>query len=137
MSTHIFSEDTVEQAALEWIQSLGYAYQHGGELSRINPSTGLEDYGRVILDDQLLAALTRFNPSLPHDVIEGAFNKAMRSRNPDPIEDNRLFHRMLVDGIDVEYRHRDGGIRGDKVWLIDFTKPPKQQLLCCQPVHGC
>ena len=35
---------------------------------------------------------------------------------------------MLTDGIEVEYRH-DGGIKGDKVWLIDFERPENNEFL--------
>jgi type I restriction enzyme R subunit len=35
------------------------------------------------------------------------------------VGNNRAFHKMLVDGVDVEYR-ADGRIVGDKVWLVDF-----------------
>ncbi len=37
-------------------------------------------------------------------------------------ENNRRFHKLLTDGVDVEYRRPDGTIAGDKVWLIDFSE---------------
>ena len=36
---------------------------------------------------------------------------------------NRTFHRMLVDGVAVEYRLPDGRIKGDRVLLVDFDNP--------------
>ena len=36
---------------------------------------------------------------------------------------NRAFHRMLRDGVPVEYRRDDGSIAGDHVRLIDFDNP--------------
>jgi type I restriction enzyme R subunit len=39
---------------------------------------------------------------------------------PNLIENNRRWHQLLVDGIDVEFKRADGSIAGDKVWPIDF-----------------
>jgi type I restriction enzyme R subunit len=43
--------------------------------------------------------------------------------HPTLTENNRAFHRLLVEGIDVEFRNREGQITHDKVWLIDFKNP--------------
>lgn len=118
-----FNEDIVEQAALEWLQELGYSYSHGSTLPRINPLTGAEDYSQVVLEDELRSALARINPKIPSEALDDAFRKATRSAAPEMLEDNRLFHRLLVDGVDVEYTRPDGSIAGDKVWLVDFDNP--------------
>ena len=36
---------------------------------------------------------------------------------------NRTFHRMLANGVTVEYRTGDGNIRGDQVQIVDFDNP--------------
>ena len=36
---------------------------------------------------------------------------------------NRSFHRMLVNGVTVEYRAPEGGIRGEQAQVIDFDHP--------------
>jgi type I restriction enzyme R subunit len=41
---------------------------------------------------------------------------------PNLIENNRRWHQLLVDGIDVEFKRSDGTIAGDKVWPIDFEQ---------------
>jgi type I restriction enzyme R subunit len=110
-----FTENIVEQAALEWLQELGYSYSHGSTLQRINPLTDAEDYSQVVLQDELRSALQRINPKIPNEALDDAFRKATRSAAPEMIEDNRLFHRLLVDGVDVEYTLPDGSIAGDKV----------------------
>lgn len=38
---------------------------------------------------------------------------------PSLIEENRRLHRLMVEGVPVEYRAEDGTIRGDAVRLID------------------
>ncbi|PJH74546.1 MAG: DEAD/DEAH box helicase, partial [Anaerolineae bacterium CG_4_9_14_0_8_um_filter_58_9] len=42
---------------------------------------------------------------------------------------NRAFHKMLTDGVDVEYRHKDGHIAGDKALLVDFDHPERNEFL--------
>ena len=36
---------------------------------------------------------------------------------------NRAVHRMLIDGVEVEYKRADGSIAGDRVRLLDFDSP--------------
>ena len=52
-----------------------------------------------------------------------------RTETPSLIENNRRFHKLLVDGVDIEYRRPDGSIAGDKVWLIDFDHPERNDWL--------
>ena len=58
-----------------------------------------------------------------------ALRKVTRTETPSLIENNRRFHKLLVDGIDVEYRRPDGSIAGDKVWLFDFDQPERNDWL--------
>jgi type I restriction enzyme R subunit len=74
----------------------------------------------VILDRRVKAALTRLNPSIPADARDEAFKKLTRSDAPSLIANNRRFHRMLIEGVEVEYRRPDGTIAGDRARLIDF-----------------
>lgn len=39
------------------------------------------------------------------------------------VGNNRAFHKMLRDGVEVEYRRPDGSIAGDQVRLLDFSEP--------------
>ena len=52
--------------------------------------------------------------------IEEAFGKLTRPEGPDLIQRNRALHRLLVDGVTVEYRDKDGRIRGAQAQVIDF-----------------
>jgi len=53
------------------------------------------------------------------------------TRPPEPslIQNNRWFHQLLTDGIDVEYRTADGETRGGKARLVDFENPKRNDLL--------
>jgi type I restriction enzyme R subunit len=45
------------------------------------------------------------------------------------LQNNRAFHRMLVDGVPVEYRRPDGSVAGDTVRLLDFDQPLRNDWL--------
>ena len=70
---------------------------------------------------RLRAAIRRLNPSVPSDAHEDALRKVLRVGTPSLVHSNRAFHRMLRDGVPVEYRRADGSIAGDHVRLVDFT----------------
>ena len=74
-------------------------------------------------------ALARLNPDLPPEALEDAFRKLTRLDAPTLLERNRATHRMLVDGVTVEYRRADGSIAGAQARLIDFDTPEKKDWL--------
>jgi type I restriction enzyme R subunit len=116
-----FSESEVEEAALAWLGALGYAVAHGPDIAPGELAAERKDYGQVLLEDRLRQALARLNPSLPADALEDAFRKIVRVEGATPEARNRAFHRMLVDGVTVEYRRPDGSIAGAQVQLVDFA----------------
>ena len=46
----------------------------------------------------------------------------LRVGTPALVQTNRAFHRMLRDGVPVEYPRPDGSIAGDHVRLVDFDE---------------
>ncbi len=64
--------------------------------------------------------MVQLNPDLPPEALEDAYRKLTRSDAPSLVERNRAVHRMLVDGVTVEYRRRDGSIAGAQARVIDF-----------------
>ncbi len=44
----------------------------------------------------------------------------LATEKPSLVEENRRLHKLIVEGVDVEFYTEDGTIRGDKVRLIDF-----------------
>ncbi|TAM99107.1 MAG: type I restriction endonuclease subunit R [Rhodanobacteraceae bacterium] len=115
-----FNEAHVEEAALAWLHDVGWQVAHGPDIAPDMPGAERRDFGEVILADRLRAALARLNPDLPAEALDDAFRKLMRVDAPDLMLRNRALHRMLVDGITVEYRTPDGSIRGAQVRVLDF-----------------
>jgi type I restriction enzyme R subunit len=126
-----FAEYVVEDAALAWLEALGYAVKHGPEIAAGEPTAERSDpgYRDVFLEGRLRQALALLNPDLPPEALEDAFRKLTRLGAPSLIERNRAAHRMLVDGVTVEYRRADGSIAGDQARLIDFDDPENNDWL--------
>ena len=116
------TESMVEHATLSWLKSLGYTILHGPEIAPGEFFAERQAYEEAILSQRLRDALVRLNPTVPAEAIEEAFRKVSRVDSPSLIQNNRLFHRILVNGVDVEY-HADGRVVNDKAWLIDFDNP--------------
>lgn len=121
-------ESAVEEMAIEELQSLGYTYISGIDLApdAVNPERS--SYSDVLLMGRLKSALSALNPSMPSDVINSAALKLSRIATSNMLTDNEEFHRMLVDGVPVEYR-KDGDIKGDYARVVDFDNPLNNEFL--------
>ncbi|MEW6684484.1 MAG: type I restriction endonuclease subunit R [Nitrospirota bacterium] len=120
-----FTESVVEDAALAWLEAIGYSVLHGPEIATDEPGAERSDpnYRDVVLERRLQQALVTLNPDLPAEALEDAFRKLTRIDAPSLLERNRAVHRMLVEGVDVEYRRPDGSIAGAQARVFDFDKP--------------
>ena len=115
------NESTVEDAALEWFEALGYAVAHGPHLAPGEIETERDSFADVVLTARLRAAIQKLNPAIPAEAREDALRKVLRVATPSLAQTNRAFHKMLRDGVDVEYSRADGSIKGDKARLVDFA----------------
>jgi len=118
-----FSESVVEQAALAWLGEIGWQVRCGAEIAPGEPAAERDDYAQAVLAQRLRAALARLNPALPAEALDDALRKLTRPEGAEPIVRNRALHRLLVDGVTVEYRDADGSIRGAQARVIDFDEP--------------
>ena len=116
-----FTESIVDDASLAWLQALGYAVLHGPDIAVGEPGAERSDpnYRDVLLERRLRQALARLNPDRPPDALEDAFRELTRVDAPSLVEKNRALHRMLVDGVTVEYRREDGSIGGAQARVIE------------------
>jgi len=124
-----FTESVVEDAALDWLKSLGYAVKHGPQIAPGELAAERSDFGQVVLEQRLRDALARLNPALPADALDDAFRRLIRSAGPTLEARNRSVHRLLVDGVTVEYRTSDGSIRGAQARVLDFDVPDNNDWL--------
>ena len=102
---------------------------HGPDIAPDTPSAERNDYGQVVLERRLCDALAELNSSLPASALDDAFRKLTRPEGATLEARNRAFHRMLVEGVTVEYRDTDGRVRGDQVRVIEFETPTNNDWL--------
>ena len=121
-------ESTIEEMVIEELQSLGYTYISGVDLApdALNPERS--SYGDVLLMGRLQTAVHKLNPTIPADAIQGAVRKLSRIATSNLLADNEEFHKMLVDGVPVEYR-KGSDIKGDSVRIVDFDCPLNNEFL--------
>ena len=124
-----FGESTVEKAALDWLERLGWSVAHGPGIAPDTTGAERTNYGQVVLEQRLRDALTRLNPDLPAAALGDAFRQLNRPEGPTLETRNRAFHRMLVDGVTVEYRTHEDAVRGSQVRMIDFDDPTNNDWL--------
>ena len=115
-----FTESVVEEAALELFAALDYTVLHGPNIAPGEMFAERSSYQDVVLVERLRTVLTRINPTLPAAAIEEAVRRLLRAESPVLEENNRRFHRFLVDGIGVEYK-AEGRLIYDQVKLFDFA----------------
>jgi len=127
--TVAITESVVEEAALGWLNQLGYTVLAGPEIAPGELTAERASYQDVVLLDRLQGAIDRLNPTVPAEAREEALRKVTRVQAPSLVASNRAFHRMLTEGVDVEYQGEDGRVVGDKVWLFDFDYPSKNDWL--------
>ena len=128
------TEADVEKAALEWLAALGWQTAHGPDIAPGAPGEERADYGAVVLERRLQDALARLNPDLPREALDDAFRKLTRPEGSTLEARNRAFHRMLVAGVNVEYRTDGGAIRGAQAAVIDYANPAANDFLAVNQV---
>ncbi|HUF08541.1 MAG TPA: type I restriction endonuclease subunit R [Rhodothermales bacterium] len=134
-----FTESTVEDSALTWMEVLGYEIEHGPEIAAGEPGAERVDanYRDAVLESRLRGALKWLNPHLPAEALEEAYRKLTRLDAPSLLERNRAAHRMLVNGVAVEYRREDGSIAGDLARVIDFEVPENDDFVAVNQFTVC
>ena len=124
----ILSESVIEDAALDWFRGLGYNVIGGPDMPP-GPQSLRKTHEDVTLISAVRGALARINPGLPEEALAEAFRKLTRPEGATLEARNRAFHRMIVDGVTVEYRNAQGKIRGAQIRVIDFDAPENNDWL--------
>ena len=122
------TESDLEELFLEILSEIGYSVRFGPDISPGSKEQERE-YSETLLIDRLKERLRLINPEFPHDAIDDAIRTLMKNKSQDPVSNNHDFHRMLVNGIDVQYKREDGSIKHDKVFLFDFNHMENNEFL--------
>lgn len=129
MAVKVFYESDVEVATLEWFQELGYQTEFGPNIAPEGPYPERVSYTDVILIERLKESLFRLNKSLPKSAIEDAVRQITIPKQIALIENNRTFHKMITDGVDVSYHDQTGRLVHSQVRLFDFNEPTNNDYL--------
>ena len=116
------SESAIEGLALVWLQKQGWEIGYGPDLAESSPRER-SSYRQIVLEQRLRNALDEVNPEFAAETLEDAIRKLTHPQGSTIAARNREFHRMLVEGVTVEYREGDGSIRGGQVQVINFDSP--------------
>ena len=106
-----------------------YTVLHGPDIVPDTPDAERSSYNEVILTRRLRDAVAHLNPNIPADAQQEAIRKILNPDSHTLVQNNRTFHLMLVEGIEVEYRQSDGTVRGARVRFIDFETPENNDWL--------
>jgi type I restriction enzyme R subunit len=119
-------ESTVEKAAIEWLEQLGYRYQHGNELQR--------DLKKVVLEDELSNFLSSTYPDIPATAIQEAMSSFIQQDSIDLHLRNREFHLKLSKGIAVTWKDENGAEKAKHIYPINYNAPEQNSFVCSNQV---
>ena len=122
------TEDIIEQSAIEILQSQGWEYANGKEISPEGLYCERESFSQIILTNRLRKAISKINPHIPKDAQETAIQKILRIYSPVLIHNNEEFHKLLVEKVKVPYQ-QNGYERSHEVALIDFENISNNEFL--------
>ncbi|MGG7058963.1 type I restriction endonuclease subunit R [Clostridium tertium] len=123
-----FTEDLLEKAAIEILEELGYSYAFGPDIAYDGDTPERFNYKDVILEQRVKDALFSINRHLPEEALEEAYRKIITFNSPILVDNNKDFHKLLVEGIDVSFS-KNGAIKTEKAYIIDFNKINKNDFL--------
>ncbi|VVB70059.1 Uncharacterised protein [uncultured archaeon] len=115
----VLNEAEVEEHCLNVLSNLGYEKISGPIIASDGVNPERKSYQDVILVERLRTALENINSGFPKEAIDETVRKVLRFDSQNLITNNEKFHKLLVDGVDVEFK-KNGKVVTDKVWLVDF-----------------
>lgn len=126
------SEAQLEAALLDQLSGLGYACIADELIGPDGKQPERQAYDDAVLHARLQQALARLNPTLPAEAQADALRRVTQSELPNLLEENRRLHRLLTEGVDVEFYAGDGTLTAGKAQLIDFVDPGRNDWLAVQ-----
>ena len=107
----MFNEEQLEDATLNIFEELGYERLNGYNIDR--------DYHNVLMEDNLFDDLCRINKDFNDSQIQDAIKTLKTLSHGNPVEDNKIFTRYLLEGVPIQVK-TNNGYQYKNVKLIDF-----------------
>jgi type I restriction enzyme R subunit len=122
------NEDELEQLCLEWFRNNRWDVAYGPDIATDSNAPERSDYHEVVLKRYLHESLLRINPHIPENAIEQAMAVVLKPDSLDLTTSNRASHRLLLEGVPVEYRKDDRTFH-DHAFIIDFENLANNRFL--------
>lgn len=119
-------ESTVQQAAIELLQELGYTYRQGNSLDR--------DLKKVVLEEELRAFLHNTYPDVPDTAINEALSIFTHQEGMDLDHRNRNFHLKMTQGVSITWKDASGKEQARHLYPINYQNTEKNSFLCAEEV---
>lgn len=119
-------ENTVQNAAIEWLQELGYIHHVGNSLKR--------DLKKVVLEDDLRSFLQNTYTGVPATAINEAVALFTQHEGMDLDYRNRDFHRKMTQGISISWKDASGKEQARHIYPINYQVPVKNKFVCSDEV---
>ncbi|HCU66955.1 MAG TPA: DEAD/DEAH box helicase [Rheinheimera sp.] len=118
------NEEQLEKLCLNWFVEAGWEVLYGPDIAPDSEFPLRTDYGQVVLKPHLRAAFEKINKHLPLQQRESCYEQvqaiALKPSSLDDIANNRAFHKLLLEGVPVEYKNSNGDTVSERAFLIDF-----------------
>ncbi len=125
----MITEDQLEQLAIRWFQDTGWSYAHGPESAPEGDAPERADFREVVLKDRLAAAVARLNPAFPPAAVDEVVQLVSKPDQPSLAQNNHSFHRLVTEGVKLNFTNKDGEADSDNGQLIDFQQPQNNDFL--------
>ena len=122
-------EADLETVVLQFLGDMGWEVRHGPDIAPGELAAERDDYREVVLTGRLREAVADLNPDLPPDALDDVVKAALRPESQVAESENWRAYRLLVEGVPVDFRTRDGSIRSARARLIDFDHPTRNEFL--------
>src|SRR5665648_265277 len=118
----VMIEITVQKAAIECLEDLGYTHREGNSLKR--------DLKKVVLEDDLRTFLQRSYPEVPDTAINEAMVAFTQHEGMDLDHRNRDFHRKLTQGVSITWKDAEGKEQARHIYPINYKEPEENTFVC-------
>ena len=119
-------ELTVQKAAIECLQELGYEHREGNSLNR-----GLK---KVVLEEDLRDFLKTTYPDVPATAINEALSAFTQHEGMDLDHRNRDFHLKMTQGVSISWKDAEGKEQARHLYPINYKEPEKNTFLSADEV---
>ncbi|MDC1093964.1 type I restriction endonuclease subunit R [Porticoccus sp.] len=120
--------DKVELPALEQLQSLGWSYIEGAQLSP-DESDERSSLKEVVLEKRLTTSLKRINPWVNDENLRKVIRELTKTLYSNLVEANQGIWTQINQCISV-MQDLGKGNKGQTVHIIDFENPENNEFLC-------